>query len=60
MAATPLPYPPSWAQMLTLWEVSPGASTTDTIGVDKGPLYLVCWSKPPELAVGNVGPFEVK
>jgi hypothetical protein len=60
MAATPLPSPPSWSKMLTLWEVSPGESKTFTFGADKGSLYLVCWSKPPELAVGNVGPFEVK
>jgi hypothetical protein len=46
--------------MLTVWEVSPGASKTYTFGADEGPLYLVCWPKPPDLAVGNVGPFEVK
>ena len=57
MASTPLPYPPSWAKMLTLWEISPGTSKTNTLGVEEGPLYLVCWSKPPDLAVGNIGPF---
>jgi ketosteroid isomerase-like protein len=60
MTTTPLPSPPSWSKMLTLWEVSPGASKTYTFGADEGPLYLVCWSKPPDLAVGNIGPFEVK
>jgi ketosteroid isomerase-like protein len=60
MAMTSLPAPSSWSDMLTVWEVSPGASKTFTLGADEGPLYLVCWSKPPELAVGNVGPFEVK
>jgi ketosteroid isomerase-like protein len=60
MAGTPLPSPPSWAKMLTLWEMSPGTSETNTLTVAEGPLYLVCWSKPPDLAVGNVGPFEVK
>lgn len=60
MAATPLSTPPSWSNMLTLWEVSPGASKTYTFTAQEGPLYLVCWSKPPDLAVGNVGPFEVK
>jgi hypothetical protein len=58
MAATALSYPPSWAKMLTLWEMS--TSQTNTLTVKEGPLYLVCWSKPPDLAVGNVGPFEVK
>jgi hypothetical protein len=60
MATTPLPSPPSWSNMLTLWEVNPGASKTFTFEADEGTLYLVCWSKPPDLAVGNVGPFEVK
>jgi ketosteroid isomerase-like protein len=60
MAGTPLPFPPSWSKMLTLWEVGPGTSETNTLTVEEGPLYLVCWSKPPDLAVGNVGPFEVK
>jgi hypothetical protein len=60
MAGTPLPSPPSWSKMLTLWEVGPGTSETNTLTVAEGPLYLVCWSKPPDLAVGNVGPFEVK
>jgi len=60
MASTLQPAPPSWSNMLTLWEIGPGTSTTHTFGADEGPLYLVCWSKPPDLAVGNVGPFEVK
>jgi len=60
MATTPLPSPPSWSKMLTLWEIGPGTSKTSTFEADEGPLYLVCWSKPPDLAVGNVGPFEVK
>ncbi|MBI5954894.1 MAG: nuclear transport factor 2 family protein [Chloroflexi bacterium] len=60
MATTPLPSPPSWSKMLTLWEMSPGTSETNTLTAAEGPLYLVCWSKPPDLAIGNVGPFEVK
>lgn len=59
MAATPLSYPPSWAKMWTLWEMNYGTSQTNTLTVEKGPLYLVCWSKPPDLAIGNIGPFEV-
>ena len=60
MAGTLQPAPPSWSKMLTLWEVGSGANKTFTFGAEEGPLYLVCWSKPPDLAVGNVGPFEVK
>lgn len=60
MATTPLPSPPSWSNMLTLWEIGSGTSKTYTFGADEGSLYLVCWSKPPDLAIGNIGPFEVK
>lgn len=60
MAATPLPEPPSWSKMLSLWEFASGDSKTVTFSAQTGPLYLVCWSKPPDLAIGNVGPFEVK
>jgi hypothetical protein len=60
MAATPLPAPPSWSKMLTLWEFAAGDSKTFTFSAQTGPLYLVCWSKPPDLAIGNAGPFEVK
>jgi ketosteroid isomerase-like protein len=60
MATTPLPSPPSWSNMLTLWEVGPGTSGTYNFTAVEGPLYLVCWSKPPDLAIGNVGPFEVR
>jgi len=60
MAATPLPAPPPWAKMLSLWEFTSGESKVVTFSAQTGPLYLVCWSKPPDLAIGNVGPFEVK
>jgi ketosteroid isomerase-like protein len=60
MAATPLATPPSWSKMLTIWEFASGDSKTVSFTAQTGPLYLVCWSKPPDLAIGNVGPFEVR
>ncbi len=60
MAATSESVPPAWSNMLTEWQVGPGASRTYSFTAKQGPLYLVCWSKPPDLAVGNVGPFEVR
>ena len=52
--------PPSWADMLFIEEQEPGKSATYTFNVEKEPVYLVCWSKYPELPIGNAGPIEVK
>jgi len=52
--------PPSWADMLFLEELVPGKNATYTFNVEKGPLYMICWSKYPELPIGNAGPIEVK
>jgi ketosteroid isomerase-like protein len=51
--------PPSWGDMLILRELGPGESETNTIRLEKGPLYLICWSKPPDLPIGNTGPIPV-
>ncbi len=52
--------PPSWADILLLEELEPGKSGSYTFTVEKGPVYMVCWSKPPDLPIGNAGPIEVK
>lgn len=59
MAAT-VGSPPSWADMLLFDEMKPGTDNTYTITVEKGPVYMICWSKPPDLPIGNAGPIEVK
>jgi len=59
MAAT-VGTPPSWADMLLFDELKPGTNNTYTITVEKGPVYMICWSKPPDLPIGNAGPIEVK
>jgi hypothetical protein len=51
---------PSWADILLLGELEPGKSGSYTFTVEKGPVYMVCWSKPPDLPIGNAGPIEVK
>jgi hypothetical protein len=51
--------PPSWGDMLMLVELGPGESKTYTIAIEEGPVYLVCWSKPPDLSIGNAGPIPV-
>lgn len=52
--------PPSWANMLLMEELEPGKSATYTFTAEKGPVYMICWSQPPALPIGNAGPIEVK
>ncbi len=52
--------PPEWADTLFLKELDPGESETyENFQVDEGMLYLVCWSGPPDMAIGNAGPLTV-
>jgi len=51
--------PPSWVNILLMEELGPGKSQTYTFTLEKGPVYLVCWSQPPDLPIGNAGPFPV-
>jgi hypothetical protein len=59
MASTIQAGPPSWADLLSLHEALPGENSQFNITIEKGPVYLVCWSKPPDLAIGSIGPFAV-
>ena len=60
MAATVLNVPPSWAHMIGIAESGrPGKTSTFHFQVEEGPVYLICWSAPPEMPVGAVGPFAV-
>lgn len=52
--------PPSWADVLLLEELGPGKSASYNFTVEKEPVYMVCWSSPPDLPIGNAGPIEVK
>ena len=61
MASTHNPGPPSWARLISLKEFNPGESQTFKIlNIKGGLLYMVCWAKPPDLPIGNAGPFVVK
>jgi ketosteroid isomerase-like protein len=60
MASTAGSGPPPWSDMLLFEELGPGKSETYSFTVEEGPVYLICWSKPPDLPIGNAGPFEVK
>ena len=60
MAATARSAPPEWVNMILYQEQSPQTSQTYNLTVDKGPIYVVCWSKPPDMPIGNLGAFEVK
>lgn len=60
MAATYNDGPPPWADMVFLAEFDPGANQTYTDSMEEGTLYMVCWAKTPDTAIGNAGPFVVK
>ncbi|MDH4135585.1 MAG: nuclear transport factor 2 family protein [Anaerolineae bacterium] len=60
MASTAGAGPPPWSDMLLFEELGPGKSETYSFTVEEGPVYLICWSKPPDLPIGAVGPFEVQ
>lgn len=60
MASTMRDVPPSWAEMIFIEEIQPAKVETYTLNIEEGPIYMVCWSQPPDLAIGNIGPFEVK
>jgi len=51
--------PPSWGDMVLYDELNPGESETYSLKLENGPLYLICWSKPPDLPIGNSGPILV-
>lgn len=61
MASTANPSPPAWSDMVFIETLGPGESQTDSsLILKEGKMYVVCWSKPPDLPIGNYGPLEVK
>ena len=59
MASTVRSGPPSWSKMFFLRTAGPATTATYSVTIDGGPVYAVCWSQPPDIAIGNVGPFAV-
>lgn len=59
MAATIQPEPPDWAGLLSLHSTLPGENNRYSLKIESGPVYLVCLSKPPHLAIGAIGPYAV-
>ncbi|OIO92747.1 MAG: hypothetical protein AUK03_09335 [Anaerolineae bacterium CG2_30_64_16] len=59
MASTATASPPEWSDLRHYEEVGPGAASTYTIQTNAGPLYGICFSKPPDHPIGNLGPIEV-
>jgi ketosteroid isomerase-like protein len=61
MASTSGGGPPSWSDMFFYQELGPGENQSyEGIILEDGPVYVVCWSKPPDLPIGNYGPLEVR
>jgi len=52
--------PPSWANILLMEEQKPGTMQAYTFKAEQGPVYVICWSQPPDLPIGNAGPIEVR
>ena len=51
---------PSWAHLVAMPnEKKPGESTQFDVTMKKGPVYGICMSEPPELAIGAIGPFTI-
>ena len=59
MASTIRPAPPAWSNILYLRALRPGESAQFDLTIQDGPVYIVCWSSPPDLATGAIGPFAV-
>jgi hypothetical protein len=59
LMASTVGLPPSWSDVLLDRELGPGKSESYTFTLEKGPLYLICFSDPPGLPIGNAGPFRV-
>jgi len=61
MASTYNAGPPSWSDTVFMKELMPGESQTfEGLYVKAGLLYMVCWAGPPDMPIGNAGPFVVK
>jgi hypothetical protein len=50
---------PGWADELLWKEAGRNSVSAFTVTIEQGPVYLVCWATPPDLAIGNAGPFTV-
>jgi hypothetical protein len=59
MASTSRAGSPPWSKTVFLKELGPDEVFSRSFTVKEGLLYLVCWSGPPDLAIGNAGPFTV-
>jgi hypothetical protein len=59
LMAETVTFQPSWAHDVLYQALGPGKSGTYTFTLEKGTVYLVCWSKPPDIPIGNAGPFTV-
>jgi hypothetical protein len=52
---------PRWSHRVGEAErhVHPGETYTFKFTIENGPIYLVCFSGPPDVGIGVLGPFEV-
>jgi hypothetical protein len=60
MASTVRPAPPPWSRMISIRELGARKLLTYDFPVKEGQVYMVCWSRPPDMPIGQAGPFEVR
>lgn len=51
---------PPWAELIIFAAVSPLGRSTLVADVTEGPIFLVCFTAPPEAKIGVLGPVEVR
>jgi hypothetical protein len=53
------PAQPPWVRLLTDFSTAPGQRTVQSVKVDANPVFVVCFTSPPDKAVGALGPIEI-
>ena len=51
--------PSAWSEAFPYREGGPGAARIYEISGSTDPLYSICFAKPPDHAIGNLGSFDV-
>jgi limonene-1,2-epoxide hydrolase len=58
--AQPQPQPPPWAKRIWAEKLQPGTSERFNIRLPEGQVYIICWTEPPPIAIGSIGPLWVR
>jgi hypothetical protein len=53
------PAQPPWVRLLTDFSTAPGQRTVQSVKVDANPVFVVCFTSPPDKEIGALGPIEI-